>query len=181
MNPNVFVVRQKKRTLADVHDKFIQPTMATVSQDIGQKIMIHARRNHTFKNRTGALEDSIRFATEQVRAATYNIIITAGGFGKVKFALRTGKLATKLRGLLSSGKPRKIRRRGRVAVDFNPNTNTVTLSGRRSLRKGEVINVNYAAHVERRGYSVLVNSVMYYRERIPRIISRALKGATAGI
>lgn len=167
--PNKFV-REKNRTVQDVFNKFIKPALETFADDIGQKVTRHAEKHHTFQNQTGALQDSMRWEVERRRHG-YDVTIVAGGSGRIINAFRVDKIASRprvtglsrrRRGLTATGKLRKTRRAG-------------------GLLKGTITDVGYATFVEKKGFSVLVNAVVYYRRRVPRLMKRWLKGATARI
>lgn len=169
LKENTFV-REKNRTPADVFNRFVQPELKTLAEDIGQKVVRRAVKRHTFKNRTGALEDSMRWKTIE-RRNLFDIMISAGGKGRIQFPFRIDKIASRepqagrskrRKGLTSSGKERRTRRAG----------------GR---RKGEVVPVDYAIWVEKKGFDVLIGAVTYYRGRIPRMMRNFMRGATARI
>ena len=52
---------------------------------------------------------------------------------------------------------------------------------RGALGKGDVIDVDYAVHVEKKGFSVLIGTITRYRQLIPNILYKALKAATGRI
>lgn len=83
-----------------------------------------------------------------------------------------------------------IRRRGRVAVAFKSGARSghgdfevrgVKRTGRQPLQKGDIIVVNYARAVERKGYDVLFGSVKWAERRLAGAMKKFLAGATARI
>lgn len=175
-DPKSLFTRQHNRTAEDVFNKFIAPELQVLASDIGQKLIHDAKHTHGFENRTGALEDSMRWNVLNEVGKT-SVEVMAGGYGRVQFPKRDSSRLTKQKGLTATGKTRQIRRRGKVVTDLDP----FEQSERRGLKKGEVILVNYAKFVEMKGYSVLIESVNRFRERIPRMMRAFLSGKTARI
>ena len=83
-----------------------------------------------------------------------------------------------------------IRRRGRVAIAFKHGARSghgdfevrgVKQTGRQPLKKGDVVVVNYARAVERKGYDVLFGSVKWAERRLGKAMKQFLAGATARV
>lgn len=151
--PNRFY-RVKKRSVKDIFAKHIQPRIFAQMNTLGNNIVLEARKNHTFTNRTGALEASISWTPPVIKHHKYIMTIFAGGWSVAKFVFNFGKRK------LSGTKKRNYRyQRGeRIAV-----------------KRGQGLYVNYAPFVERRGFSVLKNAIVKYRRMAVTIMGRGLK------
>lgn len=147
-------VRVKKRTVKDIFAKHIQPRIMAQMNTLGNNIALEARKNHTFTNRTGALESSISWTPPVIKGHRYVMTVFAGGWASAKFAFNFGKRK------LSNVKRRNYRyQRGK----------------RFAVQRGQGLYVNYAPFVERRGFSVLKNAIVKYRRMGVAIMGRALK------
>ena len=180
-DPRQLFKRDKRRTVTDIYKQFIQPEIDTFANSLGAKVINHAKKTHQFNNRTGALEDSMRWNIKSPSPDRRDIEVTAGGLGRVQFSRRTGKRRTSRLGLTATGQQRTISRRGRVITRIGvTSSGTVLLgrSGRRRLRKGDVIYVDYAVKVERRGFSVLKNTVALYSRLTAKMWAKQLKQST---
>jgi len=180
-NPRALFKRDKLRTPLDVYNKFIQPSIDTFANSLGAKAINHAKKTHEFQNRTGALEDSMRWNVKAPTEDRRDVEITAGGLGRVQFSRRTGKRRTNKLGLTATGQQRTISRRGKIITRIGATTAGTVLiekSETRRLRKGDVRHVDYAVDVERRGFSVLKNTANLYSRLTAKMWARALKGAT---
>lgn len=147
-------VRTKKRTVMDIFNGAISPRIKAELNTLGNNIILDARKNHEFKNRTGALEASMQWTPPERKAGLWRMVVFAGGWSKVKYVFDFARRqATKVK-----RRNWRYRKGGR----YNP-------------RRGEDLYVNYAQYVERRGYSVLINAVEKYRRMATAILGRALK------
>lgn len=180
-DPKALFKRDKRRTMQDVYRDFIQPELDTFANSLGAKAINHAKKTHEFQNRTGALEDSMRWNIKAPDVDRRDVEITAGGVGRVQFSKRTSSRRTNRLGLTPGGRQRTIRRRGRAITGIGADSSGnvfLQKSERRGLRKGEVIHVDYAVKVERRGFSVLKNTANLYGRLAAKMWARALKRST---
>lgn len=152
--PTARVFRVKKRGIMDIHATAIRPRIIGTMNQIGQKIVFHAQRNHEFKNRTGALEASLAWSFPEYRNHQFVMIIAAGGWSRAKYSLDFGRRK-------ATGVGRRNRRYQRGQV-FRP-------------KRGQGLFVNYAPFVERKGYSVLSKSVEKYRRESGKILGHGLQ------
>lgn len=152
--PTARVFRVKKRGIMDIHNTAIRPRIVATMNQIGQKIVTHAQKNHEFKNRTGALEASLAWSFPEYKNKQFQMIIAAGGWSRAKYSLDYGRRKE------SGVKRRNVRYQRKQR--FNP-------------RQGQGLFVNYARFVENKGYSVLSKSIDKYRRESSRIFGRELK------
>lgn len=180
-DPRVLFRRDKIRTPTDIYNKFIQPSLDTFANSLGAKAIAHAKKTHEFQNRTGALEDSMKWFIRSPSRDRRDVEITAGGEGQVQFSRRIGKRQTKRLGLTTKGRERTISRRGRIILrqgETSGGTTILEKSGIQRLRRGDVIHVDYAVKVERRGFSVLKNTANLYGRLAAKMWARALNDST---
>lgn len=130
---NTTFQRLKNRTMTQFFQESILPRQVALLTDAVQKTGVEAKREHSYRNRTGALESSIRWMGAQIVGEEVRAEISAGGPSKVRFAFDVTK-----RGAGS----RRRNRRDAMAV-----------------RRGQRVNVNYAKYVEGYGYTVLTQFV----------------------
>jgi len=126
---NVTFQRLKNRSMRQFFQESIQPRQVALLTGAVQKVGVEAKREHTYRNRTGALETSIRWQGARIVADDVMAEISAGGPSTARFAFDVTR-----RG---AGKRRRNRRE------------------RQNVRRGGAIDVNYAGYVEKYGYSVL--------------------------
>ena len=152
--PTARVFRVKKRGIIDIHQTEIRPRIIATMNQIGQQIVFDVQRNHTFKNRTGALEASMAWSFPEYKNKQFQMTIAAGGWSRAKFSFDFGRRKE------SGVARRNVRYQRRQR--FQP-------------RRGQGLFVNYAPFVERKGYSVLKNSVEKYKRQAVRVFGRELK------
>lgn len=134
---NVTFQRLKNRSMRQFFQESIQPRQQALLTGAVQKVGVEAKREHTYRNRTGALETSIRWQVATIVADDVRAEISAGGPSTARFAFDlTARRA---------GKRRRNRRE------------------RQNVRRGGALYVNYAGYVERHGYSVLTAFVKWAR------------------
>lgn len=141
--------RVHNRSISDIFRDMIAPRAKMLIQDVAQKWVTFCKISHTYHNRTGALENSISW-TKIIRTLTgFSTTIEAGGLSEVKYAydfsLRTG-LGLRLRNrrfTISS-----TRASSQVYGNVSP---------------GDLIMVDYALHVENKGYPVLAQGEEYIK------------------
>jgi len=127
---NVTFQRLKNRSMRQFFQESIQPRQVALLTGAVQKVGVEAKREHTYRNRTGALETSIRWQGAKIVADDIMAEISAGGTSKVRFAFDFTRRRT-------TGKKRRNRRAGK------------------NVRRGDAIDVNYAGYVEKHGFTVL--------------------------
>ena len=122
--------RLKNRSLKDYYKQIIQPRQAVLLTDALQKTGVAAKREHTYQNRTGALETSIRWQPAKILPAAVQGEISAGGPSTARWAFD-----------VTARRVEHRRRRNRRAG--------------RNLKAGGAVYVNYAGFVENKKYTVL--------------------------
>lgn len=146
-------VRKHNRTVADVFNNVVQPKIKIQLQDAAQKIATYSKRNHTWENRTGALEESINFTLPERTSTGWIATVFAGGWAKVKWAFDiTARKAGRRR------KHYRYQRKQRIP-----------------MKRGTGVFVNYARFVEDKGFPVLKQGIEHYRHLLTRIFKRNLK------
>lgn len=128
------VERKYNRGVLDIERQFIQPRAKRLVEGAVQFFGHYCRKNHIWQNRTGALENSISWTEARKTARGWSARVEAGGFSKTRYAFDYG-----LR------KATGQRRRNKI--------------GGVTVPAGTAIIVNYARHVERKGYPVLKQGV----------------------
>lgn len=78
--------RQKKRDAKTVFRNMIRPRQVQALDNLVQQIAIYCERNHTWKNRTGALENSIRHSPVEQTMDGCQAGVLAGGTSKAQWA-----------------------------------------------------------------------------------------------
>lgn len=146
-------VRQKNRTVADVFNNIMQPKIKIELQDVAQKIATYSKRNHTWKNRSGALEESINFTLPEKTSTGWIATVFAGGWAKVKWAFDI-----------------TARREGRRRKHYR-----YQRKERIPMGRGTGVFVHYARFVEDKGFPVLKQGIEFYRHRIAQIFRQTLK------
>jgi len=147
--------RVHNRTAEDVYRNMIRPRLPMALDDVAQKIVHHARRNHGYENRTGALEESVSWVPAKTRGNKVTAIIMAGGESKATRTYRQEKVFY-------------YDEQGRLRV-FKLKTPKITA-------KGTPTYVDYAIWVELKGLRVLKFAIERFRRQIARILGRNLKG-----
>ena len=80
--------REKKRDAKTVFRNIIRPKEVQALDDLVQRIAVHCERNHTWKNRTGALENSIRHSPVETTMDGFQAAVLAGGESKAQWSDR---------------------------------------------------------------------------------------------
>lgn len=130
--------RLKKRTMADYYKNVIQPRQVLLLTDAVQKTGVEAKREHTYRNRTGALETSVRWQGAKIVTDFVQAEVSAGGPSTARYAFDF------------TARREGFRRRNR--------------RNRRDVKRGGAVYVNYAGFVERNKYRVLT---FFVRRNIP--------------
>jgi hypothetical protein len=147
-------VREKKRTPLDVFNEAIQPKAKMALQDLVQKIATYCKRNHVWKNRTGALEDSISWIPPEKQGNNLIATVFAGGWAKAKFAYDPNLRKESGR----RKRPYRYQRGARIKV-----------------RPGMGLFVKYARFVEDKGFPVLKQGISHYKAKAKRDFQDGLK------
>lgn len=144
-------IRTKNRDIDDIFRNMIAPRAKALLQNTAQNWVTFCRNNHTWKNRTGALENSISWTEVKKTPTGFKTTIEAGGLSEAKyaydFALRAG-LGLRLRNqrfLVGS-----LRAGSEMFAKVSP---------------GDQIYVDYAMYVENKGYPVLKQGEEYIRAK----------------
>lgn len=146
--------RVHNRTAEDIYRNMIRPRLPMALDDVAQKIVYHARHNHQYENRTGALEESVSWVGAKIRGNRVTAIIMAGGESKATKTYRQEKVFY-------------IDEQGRLRV-FKLKTAKVTA-------KGTPVYVDYAIWAELKGLRVLKFAIEKFRRQIAKILGRNLK------
>lgn len=134
----VIFERLKNRTMRDYYNQIIQPRQVLLLTDAVQKTGVEAKREHTYRNRTGALETSVRWQGAKVAKDFVQAEISAGGPSVTRYAFDF------------TARQEGTRRRNR--------------RNHRDVRRGGPIYVNYAGFVEGHKYRVLT---FFVKRNIP--------------
>ena len=145
--------RKYRRTPKDIFDQKIQPRLSMLLQQSVQEIATYCKRTHTWRNRTGALEESINWKPPERRGSTWTALVFAGGWAKAKFSYDPGIRK-------GTGKRKKLYRYQR--------------GERFRVRRGMVVFVNYARYVENKGFPVLTHGWEKFKPIIRRRFRRNL-------
>ncbi len=154
MNGVVRFTREHNRTARDVFNNTIQPKLPLAINDVCQKITYFNRKNHTYQNRTGALENSVLWVPARTKGSKIIAALIAGGPSK---ALKT--FVQKLVFYHDE--------QGRLRV-FEPRDPKI-------IRQGTPVNVDYAVFVEVKGWPVLKQGVEKYRRQVAAIMAQLLR------
>jgi len=147
-------VRKHNRTVKDIFGNKFQQTVKMQLQDATQKIAFYCKRNHSWQNRTGALEESINFTPAERKGTFWQSSVFAGGWAKVKYAYDFAR--------------RRATRRKKANIRYQ--------RGQRfKAKRGMGIYVNYAYWVEKKGFPVLKQGIEKYRRRLAGIFKANLR------
>lgn len=152
--------RKYNRTATDIFGNKFQHRLKMELHDAVQKISFYCRKNHTWQNRTGALEESIGFEEPIYKGGFWQAVVKAGGWSRVKFAFNVGLRR-------ATGK-RKRNARYQRGQRFNPG-------------KGTGLFVNYAYWVEKKGFPVLIQGIEHYKRLIGKVLAANLKVRKIGL
>jgi len=146
--------RQHRRTVKDVYDNATSGRLERQLETIQVKIQGHCREHHRWQIRTGALQESIGYEKPVRTPEGVTGVVYAGGPSRVKYSYDYARRK-------SSGKRRRMSR---------------LVDGRRTrVRRGGLVWVNYAQHVENKGYPVLKQGIRHYKRQITRMFRDACK------
>lgn len=152
---SVQVKRLKNRSMTQFYRDVIQHRQRAELTSAVQKIGVEAKRQHTYQNRTGALESSIRWVPAMIKGDIVEAAVSAGGFSTVRFA-------TDITTFRQTGKRVRNRR-------------VVLMQGLIAVRRGHAVFVDYARAVEKRGYSVLTDFVNRAKGTLRKVFGPSLK------
>jgi len=155
MQGTVRFKRDKNRGASDIFKTMIRPKIPQALDNIALKVTVYNRKNHTYQNRTMALENSLTWAATKRRGDKYVSAVIAGG----------QDIPTGQRYIKTTVFYRDDQGRLRVFPLIPPET----------IPKGTKVNVDYAVFVEVKGLPVLKQGIEYYRRRIAKILSGNLK------
>jgi hypothetical protein len=142
--------RKYKRSVNDIYENTIKQRAEAWLQDTAQKWVHHCKTNHRWRNRTGALENSISWGEIKKNRTGFETTIEAGGLSKVRYSFDYS--------LRTSFGLRK-RRQAFVLTSARSGAFTQQTAGR-----GDMVYVNYAQYVENKGYDVLRQGKEYVRK-----------------
>lgn len=147
--------RLRNRTVNDIYRDAIRPRAEVTLHDVAQKIVQYARTKHTYRNRTGALQDSTSWTPVERDSRGFHTAVFAGGWANAKYSYDATLRKT-------TGRRRRQARYG---------------GGRRfSIRRGQGVYVNYAKYVEDNPrFWVLEGAIKHWRHRIAKVLGRNLK------
>jgi hypothetical protein len=146
--------RTHNRTAKDVFNNMILPTIPLAMNDLMQKMTYFNKHNHRYQNRTGACEYSITWIPAVIDGNVIKGALVAGGISKAKYTYT-----------MSPAYYYDKQRRLRVFIPKKP----------RVIRRGQAVNVNYAAFLELKGYPVLKQGFEKYRGDGVNIIGAKLR------
>jgi hypothetical protein len=146
--------RKYNRTVADIFGNKFQEKVKMELQSATQRIAYYCKHNHTWQNRTGALEESINFTPPERKGSMWTSTVFAGGWARIKYVFDYAKRK-------ATGKKRRSYRYQR--------------GERVKLQRGMGRFVNYAYWVEKKGYPVLKQGIEKYRKQLTRIFANNLK------
>jgi hypothetical protein len=141
--------RKYNRTVEDIFKQKIQPKIPMLLQQSVQEIATYCKRNHTWQNRTGALEESINWTPPTQKGSYWFATVFAGGWAKAKYAY--GLVTRRLKGQEYERRKRNIRYQRGEAF---------------KIKRGMAVFVNYAKYVQDKGYPVLIQGWERYKSVI---------------
>lgn len=158
--------RKYNRTTKDIFGAKFQERVKMQLQGATQKIAHYCKHNHTWQNRTGALEESINFTPPELKGNMWASTVFAGGWAKVKYATM-----------------RKIRQlKGQKYISRQRKKNIGYQRGQAfQFKRGMGRLVNYAYWVEKKGFPVLIQGIEHYRPLLARIFANNLKIEKIGL
>lgn len=148
--------RERNRTAEDMLKNMILPHILVGLDVMMQKMTHHNRKQHTYQNRTGALENSVTWLPAKQKGKTIKAAIIAGGSN-----IKT----------LQNYKKDKVFYRdkaGRLRV--------FPLIPPETIRKGTRVNVDYAVHVENMGRPVLIQGIEKFKKQLAKLLKMQAKG-----
>lgn len=146
--------RTHNRTAKDVFANLIRPAIPEALDMVMQKMTYFNVHNHSYHNRSGALENSVTWQPAEQKGEVVEGALIAGGPSKAKFTFTQSPVFYK-------------DEQGRLRV-FEPKEPRV-------IRKGQAVNVNYAAFVEIGGRPVLKQGIEKYRGDVVKMVARVLR------
>ena len=156
-------VREHNRTATDIFNNMIRPHL-TGALDIGlQKMTYFNKHNHTYQNRTGALENSVSWDPAKQEGDKVVGALIAGGLSRAtitRYAAGGGSFTLRNIRVPKTGKRKKGMLRYKKIALFT---------------RGDQIYVDYAAFVELKGFPVLVQGIEKYKHEIVAIIGTYLR------
>jgi len=155
MKGTVRFKRDKKRGAGDYFKTIIRPKIPQALDSIVLKITVYNRKNHTYENRTKALENSLTWAAAVRRGDKYVAAIIAGGKD-----IPTGQKYIKTTVFYKDDQ-------GRLRV-FELNPPEV-------IPKGTKVDVDYAVFVEVKGLPVLKQGIEHFRKKIGQILAGKMR------
>ena len=132
--------RLYNRTVTDIGRQMIDPRARRLLQNNADNWVAFCKTNHTWQNRTGALENSISRSEVEKSERGYQVLIEAGGLSSAKFTFDASRRA-------ATGQHKHMKRYGET------------------VQRGGAIYVNYAVYVEAKGLDVLLQGMEYIRKR----------------
>jgi len=127
----------------------------TGALDIGLQKMTHFNKhNHTYQNRTGALENSVSWEPAKYEGDKVVGALIAGGPSTAKYSYVIKVVYYR-------------DREGRLRV-FEPKTPRV-------IRRGQPVDVNYAVFVELKGFPVLIQGIEKFKHEVADMIGKHLR------
>jgi hypothetical protein len=158
--------------VTEIFNSKLQPRIFAELNTIANRITLDARRNHTFKNRTGALQESIAWEGPDKKGDTWYLTIFAGGRSVIKYAFNFSKRGRAMLAARTKGEIRGARRGtwGYRNILYGPRW-----YGPEKACAGMAVDVGYARFVENNGFSVLRNAVAKYKPQIGALIARSLR------
>jgi hypothetical protein len=145
--------RTHRRTVREIFDKKIVPKLPMLLQQSVQEIATYCKRTHSWRNRTGALEESINWTQPERRGSNWTAAVFAGGWAKAKY--------TNDPGIRKGTGKRKKQYRYQRGLRFQ-------------VRRGMAVFVNYARYVENKGFPVLTHGWEKFKPIIKRRFRRNL-------
>lgn len=167
-------VRLTKRTALDIFREGISPRAFAALNTLANNIVRDARRFHEFKNRTGALEDSISWVPPVERNGVISTTVFAGGWARAKFSWNQSNQFYRSHRTVNQY-ARFATTRKQVDEAFMRRNYRYQRGQRFRVTRGLGIFVNYARFVENKGFSVLKKSVQRNVASGRRLLGNNLK------
>lgn len=155
MKGTVRFKRDKRRGASDIFKTMIRPKIPQALDNIALKVTVYNRKNHSYQNRTKALENSLTWTETKRQGHKYITAVIAGGED-----IPTGQRYIKTTVFYKDDQ-------GRLRV--------FSLNPPETIPKGTKVNVDYAVFVEVKGLPVLKQGIEHYRKRIGRLLAGNLK------
>lgn len=149
-----YLYREKNRTVMDVFNQSISGRLPVALETVAAQIVRHCRTQHTYQNRTGALERSIGYTKARRVPTGIEVEVYAGGPSFAKYTYDYAQ------------RTQKGNRRRNVRYVYG---NVVR------VRRNTYLWVDYAAWVEKKGYPVLSQGIRAYKNKIARIVGQMIK------